>query len=80
MAKREPTDKHVRLFSGEDPDPAATLLREVAYFHTRADQIRYVAFRQAGYPIGPGCVESGHSVVIAPPLQAGRDAVEPGPP
>jgi hypothetical protein len=49
-----------------DPDPAAALAREVAYFHTRADQIRYVAFRQLGYPIGSGCVESGHAVVIAP--------------
>jgi hypothetical protein len=50
----------------EDPDPAAALAREVAYFHTRADQIRYVHFRQLGYPIGSGCVESGHEVVIAP--------------
>jgi hypothetical protein len=49
-----------------DPDPAAALAREVAYFHKRADQIRYVAFRQLGYPIGSGCVESGHGVVIAP--------------
>ncbi len=49
-----------------DPDPAAALAREVAYFHTRADQIRYAFFRHAGYPIGSGCVESGHGVVIAP--------------
>jgi hypothetical protein len=49
-----------------DPDPAAALAREVAYFHKRADQIRYVHFRQLGYPIGSGCVESGHGVVIAP--------------
>jgi hypothetical protein len=49
-----------------DPDPAATLAREVAYFHKRADQIRYAAFRRLGYPIGSGCVESGHGVVIAP--------------
>jgi hypothetical protein len=52
--------------TAEDPDPAAALAREVAYFHKRADQIRYVAFRQAGYPIGSGCVESGHNVIIAP--------------
>jgi hypothetical protein len=52
--------------TAEDPDPAAVLAREVAYFHSRADQIRYVAFRQAGYPIGSGCVESGHNVIIAP--------------
>jgi hypothetical protein len=49
-----------------DPDPAAALAREVAYFHKRADQIRYAAFRRLGYPIGSGCVESGHGVVIAP--------------
>jgi hypothetical protein len=49
-----------------DPDPAAALAREVAYFHKRADQIRYVHFRQLGYPIGSGCVESGHGVVIVP--------------
>lgn len=52
-----------------DPDPAATLAREVAYFHKRAEQIRYVHFRRAGYPIGSGCVESGHAVVIAPRLK-----------
>ncbi len=49
-----------------DPDPAAALAREVAYFHKRATQIRYVHFRRLGYPIGSGCVESGHAVVIAP--------------
>jgi hypothetical protein len=52
--------------TAQDPDPAATLAREVAYFHKRADQIRYVHFRALGYPIGSGCVESGHAVVIAP--------------
>ena len=57
----------------EDPDPAKALAREVAYFHTRADEICYVAFRQAGYPIGSGCVESGHGVVITPRFKgAGR--------
>jgi hypothetical protein len=49
-----------------DPDPAAALAREVAYFHHRVDQIRYALFRHALYPIGSGCVESGHAVVIAP--------------
>jgi hypothetical protein len=59
--------------TAEDPDPAKALAREVAYFHTRADEIRYVAFRQAGYPIGSGCVESGHGVVITPRFKgAGR--------
>lgn len=47
-------------------DPAHRLAREVAYFHKRADQIRYAEFRQQQYPIGSGTVESGHRVVIAP--------------
>lgn len=46
--------------------PVATLAREVAYFHTRATQIRYAAFRRDRYPIGSGIVESGHKVVISP--------------
>jgi hypothetical protein len=46
--------------------PAAWLAREVAYFHSRADQLEYQAFRQACYPIGSGIVESGHDVVITP--------------
>jgi hypothetical protein len=50
---------------GEDgADPAHLLAREVAYFHKRADQIRYAEFRQQAYPIGSGTVESGHRVVI----------------
>lgn len=50
-------------------DPAQLLAREVAYFHKRADQIRYAAFRQQQYPIGSGTVESGHRVVIAARLK-----------
>ncbi|HEX6737518.1 MAG TPA: hypothetical protein VF310_04580 [Vicinamibacteria bacterium] len=45
-------------------DPAERLAREVRYFEQRADQLRYVDFRRAGYPIGSGIVESGHKVVI----------------
>lgn len=50
-------------------DPAQILAREVAYFHKRADQIRYAAFREQQYPIGSGTVESGHRVVIAARLK-----------
>jgi hypothetical protein len=46
--------------------PADWLAREVAYFHNRADQLEYQAFRSACYPIGSGIVESGHDVVITP--------------
>ena len=45
---------------------AEHLAREVTYFHARAAQIRYAAFRRALYPIGSGIVESGHKVVISP--------------
>jgi hypothetical protein len=45
-------------------DPVDRLAREVAYFEKRAGQIRYAAFRQAGYPIGSGIAESGHKVVV----------------
>ena len=33
--------------------------RTANYFRQRADQMRYPAYRQAGYPIGSGTVESG---------------------
>ena len=46
--------------------PAEYLAREVAYFEKRAAQLDYATFRRAGYPLGSGCVESGHKVVIAP--------------
>lgn len=44
--------------------PAAQLAREVAYFTKRVGQLAYPAFRQRGYPLGSGVVESGHKVVI----------------
>jgi hypothetical protein len=49
-----------------DPDPANALARAVAYCHPRADEIRYLAFRQAGLPRGSGSVERGHGVVRTP--------------
>jgi hypothetical protein len=58
---------HPHALSGPDGlTPADHLAREVTYFHTRAAQIRYAAFRQGRYPIGSGIVESGHKVVISP--------------
>ena len=48
----------------EGLEPADLLAREVAYFEKRAEQIRYAAFREAGYPIGSGIAESGHKVVV----------------
>ena len=34
------------------------------YLEQRREQIRYAAFRAAGYPIGSGSVESAHKVVV----------------
>jgi hypothetical protein len=34
------------------------------YLSARRDQIRYAAFRQAGYPIGSGCVESAGKALV----------------
>jgi hypothetical protein len=53
----------------EGISPQEWLAREVAYFHSRAEQLEYQAFRQALYPIGSGIVESGHKVVITPRLK-----------
>ena len=54
------------LVDAEGRTPADRLRREVAYFTSRAAQLAYPAFRQRGYPIGSGMVESGHKVVIGP--------------
>jgi hypothetical protein len=49
--------------------PEEQLAREIAYFASRAAQLDYPAFRAAGFPLGSGCVESGHRVVIAARLK-----------
>lgn len=48
----------------EGRTPEELLAREVAYFTKRAAQLAYPTFRQQGYPLGSGIVESGHKVVI----------------
>lgn len=53
----------------EGRTPAEQLAREAAYFAKRAAQLDYPAFRDRGYPIGSGIVESGHKVVVAPRLK-----------
>ena len=52
------------LADAEGRTPAERLQREVAYFTSRVGQLAYPTFRQYGYPIGSGAVESGHKVVI----------------
>jgi hypothetical protein len=48
------------------PTPEAMKVRAQAlgYLTTRLDQIRYAAFRAAGYPIGSGMVESGNKLAV----------------
>ena len=48
-----------------DPTAAATALAAtLEYFASRWDQIQYRDFAARGLPIGSGCVESGHKVVM----------------
>ncbi len=43
---------------------AAMLDRAIFYLQTRLAMIDYPFFQKRGYPIGSGCVESGHKVVV----------------
>jgi hypothetical protein len=52
------------LVDAEGRTPPERLQREVTYFTSRTSQLAYPTFRQHGYPIGSGAVESGHKVVI----------------
>ena len=52
------------VVDAEGRTPQERLRREVAYFTSRGSQLAYPTFRQHGYPIGSGAVESGHKVVI----------------
>lgn len=52
------------LVDAEGHTPQDRLQREVTYFTSRVSQLAYPTFRQQGYPIGSGAVESGHTVVI----------------
>ena len=49
------------------PDPATAAAARAAavdYLAARWEQIQYAAFRAQGLPIGSGCVEGGHKVVM----------------
>lgn len=45
-------------------EQAAALDRAIFYLQTRLEMIDYPFFQKRGYPIGSGCVESGHKVVV----------------
>jgi hypothetical protein len=48
-----------------DPSVAQPVIAEtLAYLSARWEQAQYAVFRAQGLPIGSGCVESGHSVVM----------------
>ena len=51
--------------SASDPAAAASAVRATLdYLAARWDQIQYATFVAQGLPIGSGCVESGHKVVM----------------
>lgn len=45
-------------------EKAAQLDGALFYLQTRLPMLDYAHFRRRGYPIGSGCVESGHKVVV----------------
>jgi hypothetical protein len=47
-----------------DPEAAAHQAEALAYFEKRRSQITYADFRQQGYPIGSGAVESANKLVV----------------
>lgn len=55
-----------RLPSAQAADPAAEAVRAstVDYLAARWEQIQYATFVAQGLPIGSGCVEGGHKVVM----------------
>lgn len=53
----------------EGRSPEELLAREGAYFARRAAQLDYPTFRRRGWPVGSGCVESGHKVVTGARLK-----------
>jgi hypothetical protein len=47
-----------------DPEAAGHQAEALAYFEKRRTQIAYADFRQQGYPIGSGAVESANKLVV----------------
>ena len=45
-------------------EQAAVLDQAIHYLQSRLEMIDYPFFQHRGYPIGSGCVESGHKVVV----------------
>ncbi|MCC6174485.1 MAG: ISKra4 family transposase [Chloroflexi bacterium] len=52
------------LEAAVDPEAATHQAEALAYFEKRRAQITYADFRQRGYPIGSGAVESANKLVV----------------
>jgi hypothetical protein len=52
------------LTAAVDPEAATHQTEALAYFEKRRAQITYADFRQQGYPIGSGAVESANKLVV----------------
>lgn len=51
--------------TARDPATAATVVQQtLEYLAARWEHLQYAVFQAAGLPIGSGCVESGHKVVM----------------
>jgi hypothetical protein len=54
----------IRTLPAPTPEAAAVRDRAAAYLSRRRAQITYAAFRQQGYPIGSGIVESANKLLV----------------
>lgn len=62
--QRTLADLHLLQPKAKTDEQAAALDRAIFYLQTRLAMIDYPFFQKRGYPIGSGCVESGHKVVV----------------
>ena len=56
---------HIRKLSTPEPEAAKVLEREANYFKNHANRMQYKAFREKGYQIGSGVIESACKHVVA---------------
>lgn len=62
--KRTLADLRLLQPKAKTDEQAAVLDRAIHYLQTRLEMIDYPFFQDRGYPIGSGCVESGHKLVV----------------
>jgi len=68
--------EHIGWLCRRMKDPEVS--KKERYVCSRREQMRYPAFRQAGWPIGSGMVESGNKVVMQARLKGAGMRWEPG--